>query len=101
MSPSRSALQSQHAGKTEMWESGTRNGPSLKKCSPRGLRAFPGSHGRSALSLRRQRTAAMRFLDGQRKVYPTEKDGEGKVGIDFCQLMLANKAFLYVEQPIR
>jgi Protein of unknown function (DUF1553)/Protein of unknown function (DUF1549)/Planctomycete cytochrome C len=41
--------------------------------------------------------AARRFLEAQRAVYAVEKDGERRVWIDFCQMVLASNAFLYLE----
>jgi hypothetical protein len=42
-------------------------------------------------------TAARRFLEGQQKLYAAEKDGEHKVWTDFCQMVLASNAFIYVK----
>src|SRR5262249_8764082 len=44
-----------------------------------------------------ERAAARRFLEAQRKVYASEKDGDQKVWTDFCQMLMASNAFLYVE----
>jgi hypothetical protein len=44
-----------------------------------------------------ERTAARRFLQAQRTAYGHLKDGEQRVWRDFCQMVLASNAFLYVE----
>jgi hypothetical protein len=57
--------------------------------------AFRHAYGREPTDT--ERAATTRFLEGQRKVYVSEKDGEGKTWIDLCQMLLASNAFLYVE----
>jgi hypothetical protein len=44
-----------------------------------------------------ERTAAKRFLEAQQALYAGEKDGEQRAWMDFCQMVLASNAFLYVE----
>jgi cytochrome c553 len=44
-----------------------------------------------------ERGAAQRFLGAQRALYAGEKDGELRAWTDFCQMVLASNAFLYVE----
>ena len=70
------------------------------------LDAAPGDGGRIALAFRlacgrdpgaSERDAARRFLDGQRALYGRGEDGERRVWTDFCQMVLASNAFLYVE----
>jgi len=41
--------------------------------------------------------AAQLFLDHQPATYPGRKDAESRTWIDFCQMLLASNAFLYVE----
>jgi len=41
--------------------------------------------------------AVSRFLKAQHRLYAKQKSGERRVWIDFCQMMLAGNAFLYVE----
>ena len=45
----------------------------------------------------REWIAAERFLETQRTLYKQEKDGDRRVWTDFCQMLLASNAFLYVE----
>jgi hypothetical protein len=72
----------------------------------RRLGAASGDDGRILLAFRlacgrepneRERAASRRFIEAQREVYGREKDGEPRVWADFCQMMLASNAFLYVE----
>ncbi len=42
-------------------------------------------------------SAARRFLAEQRVQYAKEKDGDQKAWTDFCQMILASNAFMYVE----
>src|SRR5262249_441186 len=42
-------------------------------------------------------TASRRFLAAQRTVYEKDADAARKVWTDFCQMLLASNAFLYVE----
>src|SRR5205807_2652844 len=42
-------------------------------------------------------SACTHFLATQRTVYTKEKDSEQRVWTDFCQMILAGNAFLYVE----
>jgi hypothetical protein len=44
-----------------------------------------------------ERTASQRFLAEQRRVYADQKDSESRTWVDFCQMILASNAFLYVE----
>jgi hypothetical protein len=46
-----------------------------------------------------ERTAARRFLETQPSCYPalTERERQNRALADFCQMMLASNAFLYVE----
>jgi hypothetical protein len=44
-----------------------------------------------------ERAAAQRFLEAQQAEYAKEKDAELRVWTDFCQMVLASNAFLYVE----
>ncbi|HEX3449105.1 MAG TPA: DUF1553 domain-containing protein, partial [Isosphaeraceae bacterium] len=48
---------------------------------------------------RDERDAARRFLDSQPSRYPgrAEADAQGQAWTDFCQMLLASNAFLYVE----
>jgi hypothetical protein len=41
--------------------------------------------------------AAQRFLTEQQRAFMHEKDGDQRVWTDFCQMILAGNAFLYVE----
>jgi len=41
--------------------------------------------------------AARRFLAGQEALYAAAKDGAQRAWTDFCQMILASNAFLYVE----
>jgi hypothetical protein len=41
--------------------------------------------------------ACKRFLTAQKLVYPNEKDMEQRAWTDFCQMIMASNAFLYVE----
>ena len=68
--------------------------------------AAPGDDGRVVLAFRlacgrepdeQERGAARRFLQAQRATYGREKDAEPRVWTDFCQMMLASNAFLYVD----
>jgi hypothetical protein len=45
----------------------------------------------------RERSAARRFLAMQCESYSREKDSEQRVWTDFCQMVMASNAFLYVE----
>jgi hypothetical protein len=44
-----------------------------------------------------ERTAAQRFLSGQRRLYEKEKDRDQRAWADFGQMVLASNAFLYIE----
>jgi hypothetical protein len=44
-----------------------------------------------------EQTASIRFLGEQRKLYAADKQGEKQTWTDFCQMILASNAFLYVE----
>ena len=44
-----------------------------------------------------ERAAARQFLRLQQQVYAKDKDAELRLWTDFCQMMLACNAFLYVE----
>ena len=44
-----------------------------------------------------ERTAVGRFLAAQRALYNREKDADRRAWTDFCQMVLASNAFLYVE----
>jgi hypothetical protein len=44
-----------------------------------------------------ERSASGRFLADQSRLYPMEKDASHKAWTDFCQMLLASNAFLYVE----
>jgi hypothetical protein len=44
-----------------------------------------------------ERTAAVPFLAAQQALYNREKDAERRAWTDFCQMVLASNAFLYVE----
>jgi hypothetical protein len=57
--------------------------------------AFRLAWGREAHGV--ERAAAARFLAAQRALYTRGKDGEQWVWTDFCQMVLASNAFLYVE----
>jgi len=50
----------------------------------------------SRLPRNEERTATLRFLDKQQRLY-TGKDAEVKTWTDFCQMLLASNGFLYVE----
>jgi hypothetical protein len=45
----------------------------------------------------RELEAARRFLPEQQRLYAAEKDGRQRGWTDFCQMILASNAFLYVE----
>jgi hypothetical protein len=44
-----------------------------------------------------ERAAAERFLAAQQKLYKEYKDGNDGAWVDYCQMVLASNAFLYVE----
>jgi hypothetical protein len=44
-----------------------------------------------------ERSAAMRFLERQQKLYAAEPRGKLEAWTDFCQMLLASNAFLYLE----
>jgi hypothetical protein len=44
-----------------------------------------------------EENASTRFLADQRRLYPPDRDGETQTWTDFCQMILASNAFLYVE----
>jgi hypothetical protein len=44
-----------------------------------------------------ERTASERFLNGQRNLYEKDKDREERAWSDFCQMVQASNAFLYLE----
>jgi hypothetical protein len=44
-----------------------------------------------------EREAARRFLTAQQALYEKEKDGARRAWTDFCQMVLASNAFLYVD----
>jgi hypothetical protein len=58
-------------------------------------RAFRLAWGRDAVPA--EHTAARRFLSAQRQLYAQEKNGDAQAWTDFCQMILASNAFLYVE----
>jgi hypothetical protein len=58
-------------------------------------RAFCLACGRSPRP--EESTASGRFLSAQRKLYTHEKEAELQTWTDFCQMILASNAFLYVE----
>ncbi|HEV3343321.1 MAG TPA: PSD1 and planctomycete cytochrome C domain-containing protein [Pirellulales bacterium] len=45
----------------------------------------------------KERTSSQRFLAEQRKNYADRPDGADQALVDFCQMLLASSAFLYVE----
>jgi hypothetical protein len=45
----------------------------------------------------KEMTASTHFLSEQRKLYVNDKQAEKKAWTDFCQMILASNAFLYVE----
>jgi hypothetical protein len=47
--------------------------------------------------LMEERATCQKFLAAQRMVYAKEKDAEERTWADFCQMLLASNAFLYVE----
>jgi hypothetical protein len=68
--------------------------------------AGPGSPKRLALAFRlacgrepdeAERAAAQRFVQKQQTLYAPEKDVEQRVWTDFCQMIQASNAMLYVE----
>jgi hypothetical protein len=68
--------------------------------------AGPEAEGRVTLAFRLacgrdphpgERTAVGRFLAAQRALYNREKDADRRAWTDFCQMVLASNAFLYVE----
>jgi hypothetical protein len=58
-------------------------------------RAFLHAIGRPPSA--QERVSAERFLDTQRGNYPDRPDAERHALVDFCQMILASNAFLYVE----
>ena len=46
---------------------------------------------------KRERAAAERFLAKQKEIYAGRKDAEARARTDFCQMLLASSAFLYIE----
>ncbi len=44
-----------------------------------------------------ERAAALEFLEKQRAVYAQTEEAEQKAMTDFCQMLFASSAFLYVE----
>jgi len=58
-------------------------------------RAFPLTTGREPSTA--ELAAAGQFLDHQPAAYPGRKDAKSRSWIDFCQMLLASNAFLYVE----
>jgi hypothetical protein len=44
-----------------------------------------------------ERVAAQRFLETQQGLYAQEQNGRQHAWIDFCQMLFASNAFLYVE----
>jgi hypothetical protein len=70
------------------------------------LRGTEAEEGRLRLAFRlacgrdpqdEERTASHRFLEAQRLLYAAEKDGEWRTWTDYCQMLLASNAFLYVD----
>jgi hypothetical protein len=59
------------------------------------VRAFQLASGREPTAA--ERAASRRFLEAQDAVYEKEKDRTQRVWTDFCQMILASNAFLYVE----
>jgi hypothetical protein len=57
--------------------------------------AFRFVAGRSPIA--EERVASQKFLVAQRIVYAKEKDAETRAWVDFCQMLFASNAFLYVE----
>ena len=45
----------------------------------------------------KEATASTQFLSAQRKLYAADKQAEQQTWTDFCQMILASNAFLYVE----
>jgi cytochrome c553 len=45
----------------------------------------------------KERVAARQFLEAQQALYVGDKDGDQRAWTDFCQMVLASNAFLYVE----
>jgi hypothetical protein len=58
-------------------------------------RAFRLAYGRAPSE--RELAASRRFQTAQQGVYEKDKDAPQKVWVDFCQMLLASNAFLYVE----
>jgi hypothetical protein len=44
-----------------------------------------------------ERAASLRFLEAQRTLYAAEKDSTARSWTDWCQMLLASNAFMYVE----
>src|SRR5262249_7418101 len=57
--------------------------------------AFRLIAGRAPLS--EERATCEKFLAAQRSVYAKEKDGDERIWVDLCQMLLASNAFLYVD----
>ena len=57
--------------------------------------AFRLAAGRPPLA--EERIASQKFLAAQRMVYAKQKDAEARSWADFCQMLFASNAFLYVE----
>ena len=58
-------------------------------------RAFQLACGREPTAV--ERAASRRFLEAQDAAYAKEKDRAQRTWADFCQMILASNAFLYVE----